>query len=238
MGYLDYYSYQAKARGVRSVQDVKRIAEEKAYVYERIVLPWLPSESNAVIAEIACGHGSFLYWLKQRGYENVTGIDSSPEQIDFARQTGVKVARMDFNEWLVKQAAGSQNALVAIDLIEHISKDSFMDFLKESSRVLSSGGRLLLRYPNGDSPLVGRNLFNDITHIWTYTTNCLETLGRMHGFSQFRFADESSLAIRDIRWLKVPLCKLSTAVLRFLVRAATKERVEYWSPNIWACLVK
>ena len=101
---------------------------------------------------------------------------------------------------------------------------------------MAPGGRLILRYPNGDSPLVGRNLFNDITHIWTYTTNCVETLGRMHGFLRFHFKDESSAAIRDARWLKVPLCKLSTAVLGLLFRAATKEEVSYWSPNIWAAL--
>jgi cyclopropane fatty-acyl-phospholipid synthase-like methyltransferase len=236
MGYLDYYAYQAEARGVRSFEDVVRLARDKAYVYDRIVLPWLPAQRTCRIAEIACGHGSFLCWLKLHQYSGITGVDSSPEQIQFARQTGATVAEMDGNKWLTAQPAGSQDALVAIDLIEHISKDEFMGFLQEACRVLNPGGRLILRYPNGDSPLVGRNLFNDITHVWTYTTNCLETLGRMHGFSRFGFVDESSAAIRDARWLKVPLCKISTRFLRLLFWAATKEKVDYWSPHMWACL--
>jgi len=236
MGYLDYYDYQSEARAVRTLEDVRRLAQEKAYIYDRIVLPWLPAEKNSRIAEIACGHGSFLWWLKQRQYSEITGVDYSPGQIRFARQTGAVVEEMEVNKWLDCQRVESHQAIVAIDLIEHLSKDGFMDLLKGSSRLLGSGGRLILRYPNGDSPLVGRNLFNDITHVWTYTTNCLETLGRMHGFKRFQFVDESSAAIRDARWLKVPLCKLSTVILSLLFWAATKERVKYWSPHIWACL--
>lgn len=238
MGYLDYYSYQAKARDVHTVEDVHRLAREKAYVYDRIVLPWLPSDKSSRVAELACGHGTFLAWLQQHGYRELTGVDSSPEQVQLARQTGTSVCQMDLNRWLAGQADESHHAIVAIDLIEHLSKDDFMDFLKGTSRVLARGGRLLLRYPNGDSPLVGRNLFNDITHVWTYTTNCLETLGRMHGFATFGFMDESHAAIRDHRWLKVPLCRLSTAILELLFRAATKEQVRYWSPQIWALAEK
>jgi len=101
---------------------------------------------------------------------------------------------------------------------------------------LAPGGRLILRYPNGDSPLVGMNLFNDITHVWTYTPNCLDTLARMHGFALTRFVDEGAAAVRDLRWLKVPLSRLCQVTLGFLLRGAARERVVYWSPNVWACL--
>jgi len=238
MGHLDYYSYQAKARGVERVEDVYRIAQERAYLYDRIVFPWLPGNKASRVTELACGHGSFLVWLKGHDFREITGVDSSPEQICLARQTGATVCEMEGNAWLAGQATESHGAVVAIDLIEHISKDQFMEFLRETHRILAQGGRLILRYPNGDSPLVGRNLFNDITHVWTYTTNCLETLGRMHGFRNFGFIDESSAAIRDSRWLKVPISKLTTTVLRILFWAATKEKVEFWSPHMWACLEK
>src|ERR1051326_7801252 len=100
MNHLDYYSYQAEARGIRSIEDVRRNAAEKGYVYDRIVLPWLPLDKSSRVAEIACGHGSFLCWLSARGYKNVIGIDSSPEQIEFARQTGVAVAQTSSSKWL------------------------------------------------------------------------------------------------------------------------------------------
>ena len=82
------------------------------------------------------------------------------------------------------------------------------------------------------------NLFNDITHVWTYTSNCLDSLARMHGFARTAFVDESELAIRDHRWFKVPLCRLSKTVLGILFRAATKEKIVFWSPHLWALLEK
>ena len=238
MGHLDYYHYQAIARGIRSRDDILHDSGTKAYVYDRLVLPWLPERKSSEIAEIACGHGSFLWWLKQRGYLKVTGIDSSAEQIALARQTGAAVVEMDLGKWFIGQPETSLDTIVGIDLIEHLSKDEFMALLHHSHRVLRPGGDLILRFPNGDSPLVGRNLFNDVTHIWTYTSNCLQSLAAMHGFSGAHFKDESEAAIRDRRWLKVPLCKLSTLLLRIIFRAATKEKIDYWSPYIWARLHK
>lgn len=235
MGYLDYYQYQAAARGIHGWDDVRRVAQDRVHVWDRIVLPWLPADRRQPVTELACGHGSFLWWLKERGFERVTGVDSSPEQIAFARQVGVSTCIQDAIRWLHEQPEQSQAALVGIDFLEHLSKDDVMELLHQSRRALSPGGRLILRYPNGDSPLVGMNLFNDITHVWTYTPNCLDTLARMHGFSRSQFADESD-AIRDLRWLKAPLSRFSRWMLRALFRAAAKERVAYWGPNLWACL--
>jgi SAM-dependent methyltransferase len=238
MGYLDYYQYQVTARGIHSLSDVIEATHGRVHVWTRIVLPWLPADRGQPITEIACGHGSFLWWLKDRGFTRVTGVDSSPEQMKFAQQVGVETRLQDALEWLREQPDASQRTLAAIDFLEHISKDEVMEFLAQSRRVLLPGGRLILRYPNGDSPLVGMNLFNDITHVWTYTPNCLDTLARMHGFARTEFVDESELAIRDHRWFKVPLCRLSKAILGFLFRAATKEKVVLWSPNLWAFLEK
>jgi len=237
MGFLDYYKYQVDARGVRSLDDIVEDSQNKAHIYDRLVLPWLPADRASPIAELACGHGAFLCWLKRRQFTCLTGIDSSPEQIAMARQVGVAVELADVNRWLASQPSESRQCLVAIDLIEHLSKDDFMDLLQGSQRVLGKGGRLILRYPNGDSPLVGLNLFNDVTHVWTYTTNCLRTLAAMHGFCRVDYLDQCN-AIRDHRWLKVPLSRLSTLILQKLFQAATRENLHYWGPHIWACLEK
>src|SRR5688500_19377563 len=101
------------------------------------------------------------------------------------------------------QQPASLSAIIAIDLVEHLGKDVFVEFLEQSKRVLRPGGSLILRLPNGDSPLVGLNLFNDITHVWTYTSNCLSSLARMVGFAATDFFDESTHALRDHRWIKV-----------------------------------
>lgn len=236
MSHLAYYDYQATARGVHGAQDVARVAHEKAFIYERLVGPWLPAQADAKIAELACGHGSFLFWLKQKGYDKVIGIDSSPEQTELAASTGAQVETQDALDWLARQDDSTYDVLVAIDFIEHISKDDVMALLKLGQRKLRPGGRMVLRYPNGDSPLVGLNLFNDITHVWTYTTNCLNSLATMHGFARTEFADEGWRVTRDHRWIKLPISYLSQAILCFLFQAVSRQRLHFWSSSIWACL--
>jgi|YelNatPaOPRAMG01_1025707.scaffolds.fasta_scaffold04007_10 cyclopropane fatty-acyl-phospholipid synthase-like methyltransferase len=235
MSHLEFYQVQAEARGIRCLADVVQHARNTAYIYDRVVLPWLPKDRTKPIVELGCGHGAFLWWLQERGFTQVTGLDVSPTQVALARQVGVPVQQAELTQWLAAQPQGSVAVLVAIDLIEHLSKDAFTDLLRHSCRVLEPGGRLILRYPNGDSPLVGLNLFNDITHIWTYTTNCLRTLARLHGFVAVQFVDQGTV-IRDCRWLKVPLAKLARAALRLWMWAATREHVHYWGPHLWACL--
>ena len=237
MSHLTYYQYQATARGIHSVEDVKRSARDRAYIYDRIVAPWLPADKQSRVVELACGHGSFLWWLRERGYPNVEGIDSSIEQIRLAKEVAL-VHHADVIDWLLSQQSSSCRVLVAIDLIEHMAKDACMNLLQNAHRVLEPNGVLILRYPNGDSPIVGRNLFGDITHVWTYTPGCLRSLASMHGFKKVEFVDESHEAIRDHRWLKVPICRLSMGLLKFVFRAATRETIEYWSPHLWAFLVK
>ncbi len=238
MNHLDYYKFQAEARGVRSLGDVRRSADEKAYILERIVRPWLPADPAQPVAELACGHGSFLHWLKTRKFTNLAGVDSSTEQVALARQVVSNVEQADVNAWLTRQPPASFAALVAIDLAEHLTKDAFMELLRSAHAALMPAGSLILRLPNGDSPFVGRNMFNDITHVWTYTPNCLQSLAQMHGFTAAQFAEDGAAAIRDHRWCKVPLARLSAFVLRALARSATREKIEFWSPNLWARLIR
>jgi 2-polyprenyl-3-methyl-5-hydroxy-6-metoxy-1,4-benzoquinol methylase len=236
MSHLDYYKYQTTARGVKGLREVEALALARAHVYRRVVLPRLPQNRASRIAELACGHGSFLWWLKSEGFSQITGVDNSSQQVAVAREVDCVVEEADVAGWLEKQPGQSVDALVGIDLVEHLTKDDFMKMLKQSSRALTPGGVLILRYPNGDSPLVGLNLFNDITHVWTYTTNCVQTLAAMHGFARATFVDESDTGVRDHRWLKVPLARIGGFVLRGLIRAATRENVRYLSPHIWAFL--
>lgn len=238
MNHLSYYQYQTEARGIACVEDVKRICANHRHFYDQIVLPWLPKDASCCIVELACGHGSFLHWLALQGYQKVTGVDLSKEQTMMASQVCDNIITDDAILWLAKQQASSIDAIIGIDFAEHISKDDFMDLLHHSGRTLKPGGRLILRLPNGGSPLVGLNLFNDITHVWTYTPNCLSTLGRMHGLSESCFQDEGVASIRDHRWIKVPLAVIAVKLLDLLMICAAKVRVRWWSPHLWACLVK
>ena len=238
MCHLESYKFQTEARGVRTLEDVRRATGNKAYIFNRIVRNWLPADTSLPIAELACGHGTFLHWLQTQKFSNLAGVDASAEQVGFARQLGIPVDQEDVNTWLARQPENHFAALVAIDLIEHLPKDDFLKFLQAARRALAPGGSLILRLPNGDSPFVGRNLFNDITHVWAYTSNCLQTLAAMQGYQSAAFADEGADVIRDHRWLKVPLARIAAKLMHLLIQCAAREKIEYWNAFLWARLVK
>jgi SAM-dependent methyltransferase len=234
----NYYEYQAQARGLLTASSVDSLAKDVAPVYRRLLSKWLPEMGDAAIYEVACGPGIMLRHLRAEGYTNLAGSDFSPCQIDLAREAGLPVTLADSLSQLKLCPPASWDCLIAIDFIEHLPKETLVDFLAESYRTLKPGGRLILRAPNGDSPFCGRNLFNDITHIWAYTSIAARALLQMAGFRHVEFADESLASIREQRWLKVPLMKFSQTALRALIRMATREQIQWLSPSIFICASK
>ena len=163
----------------------------------------------------------------------MSGSDSSVSQIDLARAAGLSAKLADSLIELQQQPAETWSCLIAIDFIEHLPKDVLIDFLAQAQRTLKPGGCLILRAPNGDSPFVGLNLFNDITHYWAYTTVATHALVKMAGFTSVEFRDESLASIQHHRWLKVPLMRFSRALLRGAIRSVIRERLEFLSPSIF-----
>lgn len=234
----DYYSYQTEARGFLKPEDVRRVLHYLAPVYKDIVLPWLPKNGNADLYEVACGPGIFLSWLREQGFEKARGSDNSEAQIRLAKQLGVPVEHADSVEELRRMRENSLDAVIAIDFIEHLPKNVLMEFFAETHRVLRPGGSLVLRAPNGDSPFVGKNLFNDITHVWAYTTIATRALLQMAEFTQIQFADESLSLIEGARWIKKPMVKWAQALVRRAIRFVAKEDVYFFSASIWVRALK
>ncbi|MBK5276438.1 MAG: class I SAM-dependent methyltransferase [Desulfuromonadales bacterium] len=233
-----YYSYQAKARGLYSLEDVMSIVVQNTLLYDKVVLPWLPKERDAIIYEVACGPGIFLHWLKRHGYTNTMGSDSSDVQIILAKAGGLAVTLADAIEDLRSYPSGSFDCLVGLDFYEHLPKEMLLDFLYEAERVLRSGGRLILRGPNGDSPLLGRALYNDITHYWALTTTAFNAVLMMSGFTHTEFKDDTLACIQKQRWLRVPLAWMAQQILRTLLRLATREHIKCLSSSLFLCAWK
>lgn len=229
----DFYDYQTRARGLQTPADAEALAEQMAPTYRRVLGGWLPAARSAAIYEVACGPGTMLRFLRAEGYTNLGGSDLAACQVDLARAAGLPVTLADSLQELRRQADGTWDCVLAIDFVEHLSKDAFVGFLGECHRTLKPGGCLILRLPNGGSPFGGLHLFNDITHEWTYTGHAMRALLKMTGYGTVAFADETLPSIREHRWLKVPLARLAQAALRLIIRAATREDVTCLSPSFY-----
>jgi SAM-dependent methyltransferase len=233
-----YYRFQAEARGHGSVEAVVRDAENKARIYDQLIADWLPESREAKIYEVACGVGIVLRWLRERGYQNVSGSDSSEEQIAMALALGLPARLADSLAELAQFPAVSCDCIIGFDFYEHLPKEVMLDFFAESYRTLKPGGRLILRGPNGSSPVVGAALFNDITHQWCLTPTAFFAVLRMIGFRDVFFRDDVLASIEHHRWWKVPVARCAQALLRALVWSATREKLDCLSASMFLCAQK
>src|SRR5437868_2611446 len=85
------YRQRIYARYASVFQDAKPEFDHKAaarwgQAYDCYLHGWLPDRKDAAILDLACGYGRLLFFFKERGYTNVTGVDISPSQIAVAKQ--------------------------------------------------------------------------------------------------------------------------------------------------------
>jgi len=126
-------------------QDAPKVFDEGAAwrwgrAYRHYLRGWLcPDNKQAQIVDLACGGGKLLYFFKRMGYENITGVDISPEQVKLAHQVTPLVEEANVLEWL--EAHPDQFDLITgFDIVEHFHKDEVLRFLDACTNALKPGG--------------------------------------------------------------------------------------------------
>lgn len=107
--------------------------------------------SQLKILDIGCGSGKISQELLKKGYQ-VVGLDFSEEAIKKAQAQGVVAKRANLDEG-IPETSDTYDIVWAGDIVEHVFDP--IGLLKESARVLKSGGVMLITIPS-DVGLVSR----------------------------------------------------------------------------------
>lgn len=234
-----YYQHQAKARRILTKTDVQRETAFEEQVFERLLLPAIrEAGQGGAIYEAACGPGILQLWLSQKGFTLVEGSDFSEHEAKLAGTINPRIHHGDSLAHLATFGPEKFNSIIALDFYEHLPREDFRRFLDIASNALKPGGILIMRGPNGDSPFVGLNLYNDITHVWTYTTVAMRALLVLGGFSHTDFDDDTDKALHRGRWWKRPLMFISRKILTGLTFAATRQRIRFWGMSLYVYATK
>jgi 2-polyprenyl-3-methyl-5-hydroxy-6-metoxy-1,4-benzoquinol methylase len=142
---------------------------------------WLPSDKQIAILDVGCGNGRLLQFFLKQGHNNLTGVDISPEQVEFAKKIHPNVILGDALEFL-RHHSGEFDLVVGIDIIEHLNKSEVIEFLELTHSALRADGRLILQTPNADSPLGSVLRYGDFTHETCFSVGGLTKLMRLSGF--------------------------------------------------------
>lgn len=159
----------------------------KAYRY--YLRKWLPNQMQAKIVDLGCGNGKLLYLFKQLGYENISGVDISPEQVKLARQITPSITEGNVLNWL-KDNNDKYDFITALDIVEHFYKDEVLLFLDTCYDALKPGGRLVVQTSNGDSIWGTSIRYGDFTHEVGFNSNSLSRLMRLSGFQDIETSEQ------------------------------------------------
>lgn len=189
------------------------------------------------VLEIGCGPGLMLEYLRTQGFSDAAGIDVSEEQVNIAKAQGLDARVADVFECL-KSAKGGYAAILAIDFVEHFSKDELMRLVPEIQSALRPGGHLIVQTPNGEGLFPHGIVYGDLTHLTIFTPNSLTQLLRLWGFEGFRFVETAPVAknlkgrIRTLAWAAVRQCANAVRI------AETGAAQDIWTANMICRCVK
>jgi 2-polyprenyl-3-methyl-5-hydroxy-6-metoxy-1,4-benzoquinol methylase len=160
--------------------------------------PWLPDRRDARILDFGCGWGHQLLSLWSARYENIEGVELTPEQAAIANECAqgrVPIACQDGCEYLAGKN-GVYDLIILNDVLEHIPAPEVTGLLLQIKAALVASGRLAIRVPNMSNLIASFSHSMDCTHVVGYTEFSLAQVLDRAGFENHCFITDAPLA----RW--------------------------------------
>lgn len=222
-GYRDriYRNYLFGRHQSLAPASIEGLKPRAAYL-KKLIRDHFPSQKDARILDLGCGHGALMHFARIAGYQNIVGFDHSPQQVAEARRLGIAgVHEGDLLDSLQALKHDSIDVVVAFDVLEHFTKEEVVQFLDEVHRVLRSGGRWIIHTCNGETPFVGHSRYNDFTHELAFGRVSITQLLKSSGFSQVSCHEDAPVVHglkSAIRW---GLWKLIRVILQIYLVVET-----------------
>ena len=161
--YQNYSSTQSLRRSTDS--DIKSLFNREKTQFEKEILPLLKSiDKSSSIFDMGCGSGSLIKALQENGFNNVLGMDISPEQIEVAKKMDVSNVTLGNAIEYVGDTSSKYDVILGMDIIEHFTKDELVELLINIKNKLNPNGFAVFRTPNLDSFMASVYANGDFTH--------------------------------------------------------------------------
>lgn len=136
-------------------------------------------KAGGKILEIGCGRGELLAAFKELGLD-CHGIDISDVSIE--KQSNFNLQKVDVAKDVLPYEDNSFDIVYHKSLIEHLYSPE--QLMRETHRVLKSGGRIIILTPDWQS--VMKVFYEDFTHNKPYDVTAVRDLLKISGFSMVK----------------------------------------------------
>jgi 2-polyprenyl-3-methyl-5-hydroxy-6-metoxy-1,4-benzoquinol methylase len=152
--------------------------------FTNIINQHLPLDRNIAICELGAGGGLFQLTLKEFGYKNSFGLDTSKEQVALAKIQNIDVRELNIYEFIeVSIKEGHKyDVIIAIDVFEHFAKEDLFDLINKLNAILNSNGMIVSHQPNAQSPFFGNIRYGDFTHHNAFTSSSISQVFLANNF--------------------------------------------------------
>lgn len=186
------------------------------------------------VVDLGCGMGQFLDAFERLGI-TATGIETNKEIVDYLEGRNRRCIRSDIFDYLESCADGSHDGIMASHVIEHLPPGRAGLLIRQSFRVLSSDGLLVLLFPNPESLSAQMTDFwKDPTHVRFYHGEFVAFLMDNAGFDTRRHAAFNHFENAGTSLKKRLLAPLRNLLIRL---AGISELKAYQDNSREVCLV-
>jgi 2-polyprenyl-3-methyl-5-hydroxy-6-metoxy-1,4-benzoquinol methylase len=141
---------------------------------------------EADVLEIGFGSGSCVAWLEDRG-ARISVTEISERSCAGAQARGLEVLPTDLPP-VAGAHANQFDTIIAFDVFEHLDLNTVEAYLSACATMLKPGGRLLLRFPNAQSPFGLQPQAGDPTHKSQLSLSVLNLMNVSRPFRVTRYA--------------------------------------------------
>ena len=213
----------------------------RAPYLRRLLAKHFPPNRAVKILDLGCGNGTLISFLREAGYLNVSGVDTSLEQVAEAQRLNIAgIQHGDVLDALQTTGSETLDIVIAFDVIEHLTKPELLTLANEVCRVLKPQGRWVIHAPNAESPFGAYMRYVDWTHEQAFTKESLSQLLKATGFSYVRCYEDQPVVhgLKSLsRWLVWKLVRNVIRIYR-VAETGTTGRDSVFSQNLLAIAVK
>jgi SAM-dependent methyltransferase len=163
--------------------------EDRVYFTKELERCGIDTRKRISVFEIGFGNAKFAKYCHEHGFV-YAGSELDPELV--ARALSLNIEAYSSNREISRIAGGRLfDLVVAFDVFEHIELHDLIEMLRDAKEILSEGGRVVARFPSGDSPFSAPIFNGDMTHRTLIGLGKLDQVCRISGLRIVRVHAQS-----------------------------------------------
>lgn len=187
--YYESQEYRKSLEGTSEEKDFYRLHDKETL--DKLQYTGTTIFRDKIVADIGCGCGAFLDYLKGVASE-IIAIEPSQTYRTIMERKQFRIYPYAEDMKIEKKFWGKVDVATSFDVIEHV--ESPFDFLKDIYGMLKKGGQAIIGTPT-DAPIM-RNLLGDVyekkqlfstQHLWVLGDKNLKYMAEQLGFSKIYF---------------------------------------------------